>query len=109
MGKKIEFPNANEAQNKILNQIADQKSKELKAKQDEFDEDKDKEEFLYIWKHFDDRLRKMLNDYKDTLQPKGYHGLVVTVRVQKKDSTDELKEQFLYSDDLQLFKVTEIE
>jgi len=109
MGKQIKFPNANEAQNKILNMIAEQKEKEIKDKQDEFDKEKDKDEFLYLWKHFDDRLRKILNDFKNDLQPKGYHGLVVTVRVQKDGSTDEIKEKFLYSDGLQLFKVTEIE
>ena len=109
MGKKIEFPNANEAQNEILNQILEQKQKEAKAKKDEFDKEKDREEFLYQWKHFYDRLTKMLNDYRDDLQPKGYHSLEVQFIVKKDDSSDALKEKFVFSDRLKLFKITEIE
>ncbi len=109
MGEMINFPRANEEQNKILNKIAEQKSKEAKAKQDKFDEDKDREEFLYLWKHFKARLDKYLNDYKDDLQPKGYHGLEVLIKIKKDDSSDKLKEEFLFSDKLKLFKITEIE
>jgi gas vesicle protein len=109
MGKKIEFPNANKAQNKILNQIAEQKEKEMKAKEDKFDEEKDRDEFLYLWKHFSDRLQKMLKDFRDDLQPKGYHSLEIQFIVKKDDSTDALKEKFIYGDKLKLFKITEIE
>ncbi|MBR9682647.1 MAG: hypothetical protein GOV02_03140 [Candidatus Aenigmarchaeota archaeon] len=109
MGEMIEFPNANEEQNKILNKIAEQKAKESKAKNDEFDKEKDREEFLYLWKHFEARLNKYLKDYKEDLQPKGYHGLEVLIRIKKDDSSDELKEKFIFSDKLKLFKITEIE
>lgn len=106
--KPIQFPNANAAQNEILNQIAEKKSKEAKAKQDGFDKEKDKEEFLYLWKHFERRLNKMLKDYKEDLQPYGYYGLEIMVKVKKDGADDDLKEQFVYSDRLKLFKITEL-
>lgn len=105
----IQFPNANEEQNKILNMIADQKLKEAKAKKDEFDKEKDKEEFLYLWKHFERRLNKYLEDFRDTLYPKGYHSLEVLIKIKKDKSTDVLREEFIFSDKLKLFKLTEIE
>lgn len=108
MGKTIKFPGANEEQNKILNMIAEQREKEEKAKKDDFDKEKDKEEFLYLWKHFDDRLGKILQDFRDVQYNKGTHSLEVTVRVKKQDGTDLLKENFVYSDKLKLFKETEI-
>ena len=106
--KTIKFPGANEAQNDILNQIASKKAKEAKAKQDGFDKEKDKEEFLYLWKHFNRRLTKMLEDYKNDLQPYGYYGLEIMVKVKKDGADDDLKEQFVYSDRLKLFKITEL-
>jgi hypothetical protein len=109
MGEKINFPNANKAQNKILNKIKEQKEKEAKAKKDDFDEQKDREEFLYLWKHFDRRLRKILNDFKDDLHPKGYHGLEVLIKVKKDGASDDIKEEFIFSDKLKLYKITEIE
>jgi hypothetical protein len=108
MAKTIQFPGANEAQNKILNKIAQQKSKEAKAKKDEFDREKDKEEFLYLWKHFERRLNKILKDFKDDLQPTGYHSMVVTVKIIKDGATDDVKEQFVYNDNLKLNKIVEI-
>lgn len=109
MSKEIEFPNANEAQNKILNKIKEQKEKEAKAKKNEFDEEKDKAEFLYLWKHFDRRLRKILNDFRDDIYQKGHHGLEITVKIKKDNSKDNVIEKFIYSDRLKLFKVVEIE
>jgi hypothetical protein len=109
MGDPIKFPNANEEQNKILNMIAEQKSKEAKASQDKFDAEKDKEEFLYLWKHFDDRLQRMLNDFKDDTYNSGIHSLEVNVTVKKKGATDAIKEQFIYCDKLKLFKTTELD
>lgn len=109
MGKTIQFPKANEAQNEILNQIYEQKQKEAKAKQDAFDAEKDRAEFLYQWKHFYDRLTKMLNDFRDDLHPKGYHGLEIQFIVKKDDSTDSVKEKYVFTDKLKLFKITEIE
>jgi hypothetical protein len=106
--KPIQFPNANEAQNDILNQIAEKKAKEAKAKADEFDKEKDKEEFLYLWKHFNRRLNKMLKDYEEDLQPYGYYGLEILVKVKKDGADDDLKEQFVYSDRLKLTKITEL-
>ena len=108
MGEKIQFPGANEAQNEILNQIKEQKEKELKAKKDKFDEEKDRDEFLYLWKHFERRLRKILNDFRDDLHPKGFHSLEVLIKVKKDGASDAIKEQFIFSDDLKLFKITEI-
>ena len=108
MGKKIQFPKATPAQNEILNQIKEQKEKEAKAKQAKFDEEKDRNEFLYLWKHFDRRLRKVLNDFKDDLQPKGYYGLEVLIKVTKDGATDDLKEQFIFGDKLKLYKITQI-
>ncbi len=108
MGKTVQFPKANEAQNKILNQILEQKQKEAKAKQDEFDAEKDREEFLYQWKHFYERLMKMLNDFRDDQQPKGCYGLEIQFIVKKDDSTDAVKEKFVFTDKLKLFKITEI-
>jgi hypothetical protein len=109
MGKEIKFPNANEAQNKILNKIKEQKEKEAKAKKNAFDEEKDKQEFLYLWKHFDRRLRKILNDFKDDTYQKGHHGLEITVKIKKDNSKDNVIEKFVYSDRLKLFKLVEIE
>ena len=106
--KKIQFPNANEAQNEILNQIAEKKAKEAKAKADDFDKEKDKEEFLYLWKHFERRLNKILKDYKEDLQPYGYYGLEILVKVTKDGADDDLKEQFVYNDKLKLIKITEL-
>jgi hypothetical protein len=106
--KPIQFPNANEAQNKILNQISEQKLKEKKAKNDEFDKEKDKEEFLYLWKHFERRLNKILKDFKDDLQPTGYHSMVVTVKIKKDGADDDVTENFVYSDQLRLNKIVEI-
>jgi hypothetical protein len=91
-----------------LNKIAQQKSKEAKAKKDEFDREKDKEEFLYLWKHFERRLNKILKDFKDDLQPTGYHSMVVTVKIIKDGATDDVKEQFVYNDNLKLNKIVEI-
>ena len=111
MGKKkklIQFPNATEAQNKILNKIAEQKSKEAKAKKDEFDKEKDKEEFLYLWKHFERRLNKILKDFRDDLQPTGYHQLEVLVKIKKTNSSDDINEKFIYSDQLKLYKITQL-
>jgi len=108
MGEKIQFPNATEAQNEILNKIAEQKSKEAKARQNKFDAEKDKEEFLYLWKHFHRRLSKILNDFKDDLQPTGYHKMIVTVKIEKEGSDDDVTEQFVYSDQLRLNKIVEI-
>ena len=108
MGKKIQFPNANKAQNDILNKIAEQKAKEAKSKKDEFDKEKDKEEFLYLWGHFERRLNKILKDFKEDLQPTGYHSMVVTVKIQKDSATDDVVENFVYSDQLKLNKIVEI-
>lgn len=106
--KMIQFPNANEAQNKILNKIKEQKEKEAKAKNDQFDKEKDKEEFLYLWGHFERRLNKMLKDFKDDLQPTGYHSMVVTVKIKKDGANDDVVENFVYSDQLKLNKIVEI-
>ena len=103
-----EFPGANEQQNKILNMIADQKEKESKAKQDAFDAEKDKDEFLYLWKHFDRRLKKMLKDFRDETYNSGQHSIEVIVKIKKDDNEDTLQENFVYSDKLKLFKITEI-
>ena len=103
-----EFPGANEQQNKILNMIADQKEKEAKAKQDAFDAEKDKDEFLYLWKHFDRRLKKMLKDFRDETYNSGQHSIEVIVKIKKDDNEDALQENFVYSDRLKLFKITEI-
>ena len=108
MGEKIQFPNATEEQNKILNKIAEQKAKEAKAKKDSFDREKDKEEFLYLWKHFSRRLNKILKDFKDELQPSGYHQLVVTVKIKKDGSDDDVTESFVFSDQLKLNKIVEL-
>ncbi|MGD2072033.1 MAG: hypothetical protein PVG65_00885 [Candidatus Thorarchaeota archaeon] len=107
MGKKIEFPGANEEQNKILNMIAEQKEKEAKAAQNAFDKEKDKEEFLYLWKHFDRRLKKTLEDFRDIQYTTGIHSLEVTIKVKKEGSTDSITEKFVYSDKLKMLKVTE--
>ena len=109
MGEKIEFPGANETQNKILNKIKEQKEKEAKAKKNDFDKEKDKSEFLYLWKHFDRRLRKILNDFRDDIYPKGQHGLEIIVKIKKNNSKDDVVEKFVYSDRLKLFKIVEIE
>jgi hypothetical protein len=108
MTETIQFPNANEAQNKILNKISEQKAKEVKARKDQFDKEKDKEEFLYLWKHFERRLRKILNDFRDELQPTGYHSMVITVKIMKDGATDDVTENFVYSDQLKLNKIVEI-
>jgi len=105
----IQFPNANEAQNKILNKIAEQKMKEAKAKQDAFDAEKDKDEFLFLWKHFERRLNKMLKDFRDDIYQMGNYSLEVLVKVKKEGATDDLKEQFVYNDKLKLFKITQID
>lgn len=104
----IEFSGANEQQNKILNMIAEQKQKEKKAKQDAFDAEKDKDEFLYLWKHFEKRLTKILNDFKDETYNTGQHSLEVFVKIKKDENKDIVQEKFIYSDKLKLFKVTEI-
>jgi len=109
MGEPIKFPNANEEQNKILNMIAEQKSKEAKAAQDKFDAEKDKEEFLYLWGHFERRLQKILDDFKDKTYNSGIHSLVVDITIKKKDSTDAIKEKFIYCDKLKMFKTTELD
>jgi len=95
-------------QNEILNKIAEQKAKESKSKKDKFDKEKDKEEFLYLWKHFDRRLTKILKDFRDELQPTGYHKMVVTVKIEKDGASDDVTENFVYSDQLRLNKIVEI-
>jgi len=105
----IEFPNATKEQNKILNKIAEQKLKEKKAEQNKFDAEKDKEEFLYLWGHFERRLQLLLEAFKNELYPKGYHGLEVLVKVTKDGSKDKIQEQFVFNDKLKLFHMTEIE
>ena len=105
----IKFPNANEEQNKILNMIAEQRSREAKAEQDKFDAEKDKDEFLYLWGHFERRLNKILSDFRDETYSSGLHSLEVDIKIKKKGATDAIKEQFIYCDKLKMFKLTEIE
>lgn len=107
--KLIQFPNANEEQNKILNMIAEKKAQELKAEKDAFDAKKDKDEFLYLWGHFERRLKKLLSDFRDVDYDKGTHSLEVYIKVKKDGSTDAIKEEFLYSDKLKMFKFTEVD
>jgi len=109
MTNEIKFPNANEEQNKILNMIANQRAKEEKAKQKAFDAEKDKEEFLFLWRHFRDRLNKMLDDFVDDSYGTGYHGLEIVFKIKKDDSKDSIVEKFIYNDKLKMFKVTEID
>lgn len=107
MGDKIKFPGANEEQNKILNMIAEQQAKKLKADEEAFDKEKDKDEFLYLWGHFERRLRVYLDEFRDKQSQTGFHSLEVLVKVKKKDSTDVIKENFVYSDKLRMQKITE--
>lgn len=103
----IKFPGANEEQNKILNMIKEQHDKRAKAAADEFDKEKDKEEFLYLWKHFEHRLNRYLADFRDKQSQTGFHSLEVTIKINKKDSTEVINENFIYSDKLKLYKITQ--
>ena len=109
MSKEIEFPNANKQQNKILNMIAKQREKEVKAEQDAFDAEKDKDEFLYLWGHFKRRLEKQLDDFINDKYGTGIHGLEVLFRITKEDSTEELRSNYVYNDKLKMTKIEEIE
>lgn len=104
----IKFPNADEHQNKILNMIAEQEQKKLKAEQDTFDKEKDKTEFLYLWKHFKLRLNKYLDEFVDETYNDGRHSLEVTLTVKKDDSDDNVVENFVYNKRLNLKKILEI-
>lgn len=109
MGKKIEFPNATKEQNKILNKIAEQKKKETEAEAYKLDKEKETKEFLFLWKHFEDRLQKQLKEFRDHYYQTGICSLEVLVKIKKEGSTDNLRENFVYDDKLKLYKIVEIE
>jgi len=108
MSNEINFPNANEEQNKILNQIAKEVEMKEKEEQHKLDAEKDKDEFLYLWGHFERRLERILKNFKEDTYQTGVHSLEVTVKIKKKDSQEPLVENFVFNDKLKLTKITEI-